>query len=229
MKQFTKCFLGLLLIIFTSNCAKPRLVKLPPVIEGWHKSSALKNAYIVQKMNTLYSIAWSFGVDYRHLATINKLKAPYQLHPGQHLYIASSSESIKYRPKSVNNKSLAKWFWPATGRIIATFSDKMGGNKGIDINGIYGQPIFASNSGRVVYSGTGIRSYGKLIIIKHNDDYLSAYAYNKKMLVEEGQEIKAHQKIAEMGYDNERHACLHFEIRLFGKPVNPLFYLPKQQ
>jgi lipoprotein NlpD len=104
----------------------------------------------------------------------------------------------------------------------------MGGNKGVDISGRYGQPVLASNRGKVVYSGNGIRSYGKLIIIKHNDDYLSAYAYNRQMLVEEGQEIKAGQKIAEMGYDNDGRACLHFEIRRFGKPVNPQLYLPRK-
>lgn len=244
MKEYARCFLVLLTIIFISSCADSRKYKLPPVTEGWHKSSAVKTGYIVQPEDTLYSIAWAFGVDYRYLATINNLKSPYALRRGQRLRIAASGSSTKNIKKhkerkvelthgvvvnTVDARPLKGWFWPSSGKVMATFSNKMGGNKGVDISGRYGQPVLASNGGKVVYSGNGIRSYGKLIIIKHNDDYLSAYAYNRQMLVEEGQDIKAGQKIAEMGYDNDERACLHFEIRRFGKPVNPLLYLPRKR
>jgi len=230
-------FLALLsLAVLISGCAKPRVIKLPPVTEGWHKSSAIRNAYVVQKLDTLYSIAWAFGVDYRDLANINNLHPPYILRSGQRLYITSPSKSIKQRMKSQIEfaqrtspaKPLLGWLWPASGKIASFFNTKLGGNKGVDIAGSLGVPILACNHGTVVYGGEGIRSYGKLIIIKHNDDYLSAYAYNQHILVAEGQKITTGQKIATMGKDNEGRATLHFEIRHFGKPVNPLLYLPKK-
>ncbi|MBU0744735.1 MAG: peptidoglycan DD-metalloendopeptidase family protein [Gammaproteobacteria bacterium] len=237
MKWHAQYLSALLLIILFSGCAKPRHIKLPPVTEGWHKSSAVKNAYIVQPKDTLYSIAWAFGVDYRYLATINNIKPPYALRRGQRLHIASSVKprkkkqaraKIEFVRDVTNIKPIKGWSWPTVGKVISNFNNKNGGNKGIDIMGRFGQPILASNQGEVVYSGVGIRSYGKLIIIKHNDDYLSAYAYNKQMLVAEGQKIKVGQKIATMGYDNDERPCLHFEVRRFGKPVNPLLYLPRK-
>ena len=237
MKQLIRCICVLFLTISLQGCVKQRLVKLPPVTEGWRKSSSIKNGYIVQKKDTLYSIAWAFGVDYRYLATINNLTSPYALRSGQHLRIAASPKSInkKYSTYQIkadreifSAKSIKGWLWPTSGKIVSTFNNKSWGNKGLDIAGINGQPILASNHGKVVYSGTGIRSYGKLIIIKHNDDYLSAYAYNQKMLVEEGQSVKAGQKIATMGNDDAGHSRLHFEIRRFGKPDNPLLYLPRK-
>jgi lipoprotein NlpD len=125
---------------------------------------------------------------------------------------------------SADGPDSVAWIWPATGRVLAGFSEAT--NKGVDIVGKIGDPVLASASGRVVYSGTGLRGYGKLIIIKHNATYLSAYAHNSNLLVKEGQNVVRGQKIAEIGNTDSTQAMLHFEIRRLGKPVDPLKYLP---
>ncbi|MGJ3437312.1 murein hydrolase activator NlpD [Serratia sp. Je.1.23.a] len=127
-----------------------------------------------------------------------------------------------------NSTPVSTWRWPTDGKIIDNFSSSEGGNKGVDIAGSRGQPIFATADGRVVYAGNALRGYGNLIIIKHNDDYLSAYAHNDTMLVREQQEVKAGQKIATMGSTGTSSVRLHFEIRYKGKSVNPLRYLPQR-
>ena len=116
------------------------------------------------------------------------------------------------------------WMWPATGKVVATFNGTA--SKGVDIAGRVGDPVFASAAGRVVYSGEGIPAYGKLVIIRHNNTYLSAYAHNSQILVKEGQNVTRGQKIAELGATGAKEAKLHFEIRRLGKPVDPLAYLP---
>ncbi|HCT9094884.1 TPA: murein hydrolase activator NlpD [Serratia liquefaciens] len=127
-----------------------------------------------------------------------------------------------------NSAPVSTWRWPTDGKIIDNFSSSEGGNKGVDIAGSRGQSIFATADGRVVYAGNALRGYGNLIIIKHNDDYLSAYAHNDTMLVREQQEVKAGQKIATMGSTGTSSVRLHFEIRYKGKSVNPLRYLPQR-
>jgi lipoprotein NlpD len=121
-------------------------------------------------------------------------------------------------------KKIQHWLWPAKGKISKKFALKSG-NKGINISGQFGEAVIASAAGLVVYSGSSLRGYGNLIIIKHNANYLSAYAHNKNILVKEEQTIKAGQKIATMGRANDGQVVLHFEIRHNGKPVNPLRYL----
>ena len=116
------------------------------------------------------------------------------------------------------------WIWPAAGKIIGTFSE--GASKGVDIAGKMGDPVIAAGDGKVVYSGTGLRGYGKLVIIKHNATYLSAYAHNRTILVKEGESVSKGQKIAEMGNSDADQVKLHFEVRRQGKPVDPLKYLP---
>lgn len=123
---------------------------------------------------------------------------------------------------------ITTWRWPTEGKVIDNFSATEGGNKGVDIAGTKGQAITATADGRVVYAGNALRGYGNLIIIKHNDDYLSAYAHNDTMLVREQQEIRAGQKIATMGSTGTSSTRLHFEIRYKGKSVNPLRYLPQR-
>tara|TARA_Y100001960_G_scaffold105045_1_gene113133 strand:+ start:5642 stop:6577 length:936 start_codon:yes stop_codon:yes gene_type:complete len=118
-----------------------------------------------------------------------------------------------------------KWIWPTEGRVSSHFTES---TKGVDISGKTGQPVLASASGRVVYSGTGLRGYGQLVIIKHNSIYLSAYAHNSKILVKEGQKVARGQTIAEMGKTDSKLVRLHFEIRKNGKPVDPLKYLPEK-
>ncbi|MEX5412083.1 murein hydrolase activator NlpD [Atlantibacter hermannii] len=129
---------------------------------------------------------------------------------------------------TTTSSPISTWRWPTDGKVIENFSANEGGNKGIDIAGSKGQAIIATADGRVVYAGNALRGYGNLIIIKHNDDYLSAYAHNDTMLVREQQEVKAGQKIATMGSTGTSSTRLHFEIRYKGKSVNPLRYLPQR-
>jgi lipoprotein NlpD len=117
------------------------------------------------------------------------------------------------------------WVWPATGKIVASFSETAN-LKGIDIAGKAGQPVVASAAGKVTYAGDKLRGYGKLIVIQHNDRFLSVYGHNKEILVKEGQQVAKGQKIAEMGDTDADRVVLHFEIRRLGKPVDPIRYLP---
>lgn len=125
---------------------------------------------------------------------------------------------------SPDDEEKIDWGWPSHGKLVGEFSDG-GSAKGIEIAGKNGQPVVASAAGKVVYSGSGLRGYGKLIIIKHNKTYLSAYAHNSQILVKEGQVVTKGQKIAEMGDSDADRVKLHFEIRRFGKPVDPMKYL----
>jgi lipoprotein NlpD len=120
---------------------------------------------------------------------------------------------------------VAAWAWPARGKIVATFGRS--GGKGIDIAGERGAAISAAAPGRIVYSGSGLRGYGRLIIIKHNKRYLSAYAHNERLHVKEGDVVVSGQRIADMGSSGAKTAMLHFEIRRDGKPVDPIRYLPR--
>lgn len=227
----------------------------------------------VQKGETLYSIAWFYGYDYRQIALWNDIDYPYRIHPNQEIQLYPSlvrrasqntrssnhkrtlshknkakhtskrapnrakkttrqrrEESKKtkkaYKRKKPKYASKIKWGWPTRGKIVHRFNAKHG-KKGLGISGKKGQRIVAAAAGRVVYSGSGLRGYGKLIIIKHNDTYLSAYANNKKILIKEQQKVKSGQHIADMGSNGANKTMLHFEIRKNGKPVNPIRYLPR--
>lgn len=187
---------------------------------------------------TLYQIAWRYGLDYRYVAERNHIKPPYAIYPGQVIYVSgrsipfasqqtekpdivrqpiqeSTQGPIDYSP----NISSKGWVWPAKGKVIASFSDN---NKGINIAGHRGEPIYAAQAGKVVYCGNGLRGYGNLIILKHNSLYLSAYAHNQAIFVKEGQTVSKGQKIAEMGSSGSNKVMLHFEIRRAGKPISPL-------
>ncbi|EDP58094.1 peptidoglycan DD-metalloendopeptidase family protein [Vibrio sp. AND4] len=138
------------------------------------------------------------------------------------------SPNVKPKPPvtTAKNDKVSKWLWPTKGRVIKNFSAGEQGNKGIDIAGQRGQPIVSTAAGTIVYSGNALRGYGNLIIVKHNDNYLSAYAHNDRLLVSEGQSVKSGQKIATMGSSGSKSVKLHFEIRYQGKSVNPKRYLP---
>ena len=251
----------------------------------------------VLKGDTLYSIAFYYGLDYHDLAELNGIKDARLIQVGQVLNLfptAGDSTTlaedvpaqlvIKDQPKVVKyvyneaalaqiddvqnpgksvpviankvepvltahkpvatpsvksaatpradaptinaNEDALQWSLPTSGKVIAQFSEA-DNRKGIDISGKLGQSIVASAPGKVVYSGSGLRGYGKLIIIKHNKTYLSAYAHNDKVFVKEGQAVKRGDKIAEMGKTDADRVKLHFEVRRLGKPVDPAKYLPK--
>lgn len=212
----------------------------------------------VTRGETLYSIAWRYGVDFRDLARANSIANPYTIYPGQKIIITNvaagstrvaSNASVgkpSIRPKggqsvpisgavlpalpveSVVEPAKNSWVWPANGRLIAKFSSNPPINKGVDIEGPLGESINAAMAGTVVYAGQGLRGYGNLVIIKHNETYLSAYAHAKRIIVSEQQNVKAGEKIAEIGSTGTDKNKLHFEIRQNGQPVDPLHYLPKR-
>jgi len=227
--------LGLLIIIFSilSGCATND--SGATIKEGWRQKQKAPAVYRVKADDSLYSIAWRYGLDYRQIAVQNNITPPdYRIRTGQKLQLAAvnSADSNRNAAKtsslpttmSKNNNKII-WVWPAHGKLIKGFSiDKL--NKGIDIAGKAGEPIVAAASGIVVYASNGLHGYGNLIIVKQNDEYLSAYAHNQQLLVKEGQSVKAGQQIATMGNTDSKRVMLHFEIRRAGKPVNPLKYLP---
>ncbi|MBA4708218.1 peptidoglycan DD-metalloendopeptidase family protein [Aquitalea magnusonii] len=136
--------------------------------------------------------------------------------------LSENKNKIEEKSQPATGEDSVAWIWPTEGKVIRTYSDS---NKGLDISGRTGQAVIAAGDGKVVYSGNGLRGYGKLIIIKHNKTFLSAYAHNSQLLVKEGQSVKKGQKIAEMGNTDADQVKLHFEIRRFGKPVDPMQYL----
>jgi len=127
---------------------------------------------------------------------------------------------------TANDDEKLSWMWPSDGKIVATFDE--GKNKGIDIAGRMGQQVMAAGSGKVMYAGSGIRGYGNLVIVKHSNSLLSAYAHNRTILVKEGQNVTKGQPIAEMGDSDADAVKLHFEIRQQGKPVDPAKFLPSR-
>lgn len=207
--------------------------------------------YTVQAGDRLYAIALDFGLNYRELASWNGISDPDRIAVGQVLRLrppaevatTSALESVDapratpVAPAAAGAASalpketlpqpavpVEAWLWPARGKLVATFSESAN-RKGIDIAGRAGDPVQATAPGEVVYASDGLRGYGKLIVIRHNKEMLSAYGHNQRLLVKEGDTVKAGQKIAEMGMTDAPDVRLHFEIRRFGKPVDPLKHL----
>jgi lipoprotein NlpD len=192
--------------------------------------------HIVRKGETLFSIAWRYGKDPTDVARWNRLGDGSLIYPGQVIRLSPPSGE---RPRSASTRTGSRqslpsipaqpppaWTWPTRGQIGVEFGGKPGSGTGVLIDGRVGQPIVAAAAGRVVYAGGGLIGYGQLIILKHNDTYLSAYGHNAKLLVKEGQAVRKGQQIATMGEGPERKPRLHFEIRRNGEPVNPRRYLP---
>ncbi|NCF22952.1 MAG: peptidoglycan DD-metalloendopeptidase family protein [Gammaproteobacteria bacterium] len=192
--------------------------------------------HIVRKGETLFSIAWRYGKDPGDLARWNRLGDGSLIHPGQVIHLspppgsggrsASSRNSGRQPLPSIPAQPPPAWAWPTRGPIGVEFGGKPGSGTGVLIDGRAGQAIVAAASGTVVYAGGGLIGYGQLIILKHNDTYLSAYGHNAKLLVKEGQSVRKGQQIATMGEGPQRKPRLHFEIRRNGEPVNPRQYLP---
>ena len=242
-------------IVLLSGCAGGR--GPAPVTDRTLSPHATQSERVVIAGDTLYSIAWDAGRDYKDVARWNGIAPPYLLQPGQRVRLTPPASSVstaraptvppaKTPPAQARKKSTAKppsrplralpprpasadfgpWVWPARGKLIHSYAAN-NGNNGIDIAGTPGQAIYAAADGRVVYSGSGLRGYGQLIILKHNDDFLSAYAHNDKIFVKEGDVIKRGHHIAAMGSSGADRTKLHFEIRRGGVPVDPTQYLPK--
>ena len=208
---------------------------------------------VVQRGDNLYRIATENGIALRDLAAWNSIAPPYTIYPGQRLRLypgsggsqsprASSGTATRPPPRSTAppasipapapapstppiNSGVA-WRWPVDGQLLSRFEAGEPTKQGIDIAGTGGAAVRASGDGTVVYSGSGLVGYGELIIIKHNEHWLSAYGHNRNRLVNEGAVVKAGQQIAELGRTGAARDMLHFEIRYNGKPVDPLKYLP---
>ncbi|MFZ5605640.1 MAG: peptidoglycan DD-metalloendopeptidase family protein [Pseudomonadota bacterium] len=202
---------------------------------------------VVQRGQTVYRIATENGITPLDLALWNDIAPPYTIYPGQRLRlyprdgnVASSTvpapASTRPPPAPASAPASAPapvasslaWQWPAQGSVVGTYAAGDPTRQGVDIAGKAGQPVRAAADGVVVYSGSGLVGYGELIIVKHNDQWLSAYGHNRARLVNEGALVKAGQQIAEMGRSGATRDMLHFEIRYNGKPVDPLEYLPRR-
>ena len=250
-------------------------------------TESLELVYSVNKGDTLYSIAFRYGLDFRSVAAVNGITAPYIIYPGQKIHLgevdspresgrplvmpaqgstpvdnaAPSSGSVSVvsapvvpaplvdnqakpviaspiptaspmpaasqpKPKTYVGANVTTWLWPASGPVTRGYSQNV--HKGIDIGGNRGDPIVAVAAGKVVYAGTGIVGFGELLIVKHNDVYLSAYGHNDRLLVSEGQAVSAGEIIAEKGSSGTDTVKLHFEIRKEGKPIDPQKVLPRR-
>jgi lipoprotein NlpD len=241
MKSAIVTAVAVMLLVSCVTVKPPTYVSRGP---GW---------YTVKRSDTLYSIAWRYGLDYKQLARWNQIDVNTPIHPGQRLRmikpdsktVAGSSvqkPATKTKTKATSKpkastttgsndqysgRSPVKWIWPTQGKPLNTFLASQLDRRGIDIAGKFGQPVRAVADGKVVYSGNGLSGYGNLIIIKHSDTYLSAYAYCQERLVQEGASVKSGKVVAKMGR-RDNTAKLHFEIRRNGKPVDPMKYLPNQ-
>ena len=198
--------------------------------------------------DTVYSIAWQYGLDQRDLVAWNNLDNTGLIHPGQSLRLSppsgyassgsqpksgsnapvrsASTQKDGRRPAPVPAQPVGSWKWPTAGTVISTYGASPKTQSGIQIGGRKRQPIYAAAAGEIVYSGSGLPGYGELVIIKHNADYLSAYGHNDSLLVKEGEEVRLGQRIAQMGNGPDQQPLLHFEIRKHGEPVNPMKFLP---
>lgn len=258
--------------VLISGCSAPTRAKVVSLEKPSEKSQvkARTSYHRVRKGDTLYTIAWLYGLDMSELSAWNNIDPPYTIYPGQSLRLypqarqptrsssnktqtaparrpsisAAAEPQTKSAPKSTgkastNSAAVAAdsglderkrlvWLWPTQGRVEQQFSNVDPSRKGIKISGNSGQKIVAAESGKVVYAGSGLIGYGRLIIIKHNKNYLSAYGHNQRLLVEEGALVKRGEPVAEMGRNGGGKPTLHFEIRRNGTPVNPLKLLPRQ-
>jgi lipoprotein NlpD len=225
-----------------------RLMNAGPVPDGFYR---------VKRGDTLASIALEHGLDWREMAQWNQITDPNLIDVGQLLRIrdpklrlatkkpgpsaqaqaaqpATPPSAVKPAETAVGqapapaqaSPAATGWRWPSNGQVVSQFTE--GGRKGIAIAGAPGEAVFAAEGGKVVYAGNGLRGYGNLVIVKHDNDLLSAYAHNRTILVKEGQLVKRGQQIAELGMTDADKPMLHFEIRKAGKPVDPLGYLPNR-
>ncbi|ANJ67857.1 hypothetical protein A9404_11120 [Halothiobacillus diazotrophicus] len=202
---------------------------------------------VVRSGDTLYSIAVAHDLDWRDVARWNGIRDPRSLRVGQTLRLTAPghrSASVVQRSAPVRTPQHARdassrsestsphWLWPAQGRVVSRFIDGSSLQKGLIISGALGEPVRASTAGEVVYAGNGLPGYGNLLIIKYDSTWLSAYGYNEKLLVKEGDRVRAGQQVALMGRRDgralDKTGSLLFQIRRDGKPVDPLLHLPNR-
>lgn len=209
-------------------------------------------SHVVRSGDTLYSIAWRHGVDHRDLARWNGLADPSRIYVGQRLALSPSAGAAQTRPSSAAGAPASQgastppgairrapappraaagssppaFGWPARGRVVARFGQQGVLTTGIGIAGSAGQDIVAAAAGRVVYAGGGLPDYGQLVIVEHNESWLTAYGHNRRVLVAQGDAVVGGQKIGEMGDGTGRAPGLYFEIRRNGDPLDPLDFLP---
>lgn len=220
--------LGLTFVMLTASCAGPYTRDVPA-------------SYTVKPGDTLYAIAWRHNMDFRVLARWNNLPADYRIEPGQVLRLRppSGSSATARAPPPARvpapagtaappiDRSIAAWVWPVEGTsTIARHSPTE--SQGLLIAGTEGAPVRAAAAGRVVYTGSGLRGFGNLVIVKHSNVFLSAYGHNRDLKVKEGDEVTLGQIIASMGLGPAQKPALYFEIRYNGEPVDPLAYLPRR-
>jgi lipoprotein NlpD len=193
------------------------------LLQGCADTAATQEVYVVRPQDTVYSIAWRYGLDFRDLARWNNIGSDFHITVGQALILRPNhSEVLTATRPSSPSKATVHWDWP-TDRSSAPRPVPSGG---ILISGQLGQDIRATSAGWVVYAGSGIRGYGNLIIIKHGENLLSAYAHNRESLVRDGQEVARGEVIGHMGEGAPGKPVLYFEIRRNGKPIDPLSFLP---
>lgn len=221
--------------IGTADANRPKYSS-PPA----SKSRSAPKVYTVIRGDTLQAIAWRFGLNHHEIARWNNIRNANLIYVGQRLRLtapgtrkqttskprkSAPAKQAAGKPKTVISAKLS-WQWPAVGKVSKANSAL--GARGIEIHGKRGSAIKAAAAGKVVYSGNGLRGYGNLVIIQHNDTYLSAYAHNEKIQVAEGEVVGAGQLIASMGNSGTKQVMLHFEIRRNGKAVEPINYLPRR-
>lgn len=241
-------------VLLNAGCSTTPRAKPATVVDrsGGGSESTPPGYYRVKRGDTLARIALDNGQSPRDLAQWNNLSNPNLIEVGDLILVrppAGSKAAAKPAPKSSSDMARAetpktdaakadapkadttkevvaepgiRLSWPAKGNVVEEFSEK---TKGIDIAGKLGDPVMAASDGKVVYAGNSLRGYGNLVIIKHDNTYLTAYAHNRNLLVKEGESVKKGQKIAEMGDTDTNSVKLHFELRVNGKPVNPTPYL----
>ena len=206
---------------------------------GERHTRVASTTYTVRAGDTLYSIAWRHGLDYRVLARWNNLPPDYRIAAGQVLYLVPRKSTgtapaqparppaSRYPPPPERPEAVDVWVWPAEGSW-SVVQHSPTGSQGVLISGSVGAVVKAAARGKVVYTGSGLRGFGNLVIIKHTNVFLSAYGHNRAVNVKEGDEVAAGQPIAEMGLTPDQKPALYFEIRYNGQPVDPITYLPRR-
>lgn len=187
--------------------------------------------YTVKSGDTLFKIAWKYGLNAKTIMRNNGISNPNKIYAGQKLYLTATKAGSRGKTASAKapaSKPMVRkgdWSWPMRGRIVKRFNAGQVGANGIRIAGTANQTVNASEAGTVAYTGNQLKGYGNVIIIKHDNGLLSAYGFLSKTYVEEGQTIKKRQKVGTVGYGANNKLMLHFEVRKNGKPTNPLRYI----